>query len=805
MKRYLPSPALIAILLFLLITGSFVAKADEDPQKGTVRGRVLTQDNKPAENVSATLKGTKYGTVTDEDGEFQLRVPAGNYTLVVSHLGYKPVEQAIAVKGGTVDELPNITLISNSTALNAVNISAVRTNKFYKKSSDDVAKMPLDNLENPQVYTTIPQSVLTDQLSYSVDDAMKNATGVQKMWEATGRSGDGGSYYNSRGFIMQSQLRDGIAGNISNTVDAANLESIEVIKGPSATLFGSSLTSYGGLINRITKKPYDQFGGQVTYALGSYNLNRISADLNTPIDSAKKLLFRLNTAFNYQGSYQNNGFNRNFSVDPSLLYKINDRLSILLDAEIYAGNGTEKSLYFFPFGKTIAALGASRADQLDIDWRNTYNNGDLTEQSHNANFFGRVNYKISDQWKSQTDITATHSYSNGFGPYYYLLSKDSVSRNDQSTKNSTQDVFEIQQNFTGDFKIGSLRNRFVGGLDYFHNNSNQFFFGSTLDTVRTNNPGFNYSTFNKASMNAIYANSAPGFTYPAIYKTDTYSAYAADVLNITDKLIAMAAIRGDRFINKGNHSPATQTTSGAYSQTAFSPKFGLVYQPVKDQVSLFVNFQNGFTNENGTDYAGKPFKPEEANQVEGGVKLDAFGGRLSSTISYYRIEVQDVVRPYPGNPNFSVQDGTQLSKGFEAQVIANPFRGFNVLAGFSYNDSKYTKADADIEGRRPGTASSPYQANLWLSYRLPQEIVRGLGFGFGGNYASDNEVINSVSQGVFTLPSYTILNASVFLDRPKYRIGLAVNNLTNKEYWIGYTTVNPQLLRQVTGSITFKF
>jgi iron complex outermembrane receptor protein len=306
-------------------------------------------------------------------------------------------------------------------------------------------------------------------------------------------------------------------------------------------------------------------------------------------------------------------------------------------------------------------------------------------------------------------------------------------------------------------------------------------------------------------MNALYTNSPFGFTYPAIYKTATYSAYAADVLNITDKLIAMAAIRSDRFINKGNYNPATQTTSGAYSQTAFSPKFGLVYQPVKDQVALFANYQNGFTNENGTDYAGKPFKPEEANQIEGGVKLDAFGGRLSSTISYYRIEVQDVVRPYPGNPNFSVQDGTQLSKGIEAQVIANPFRGFNILAGFSYNDSKYTKADADVEGRRPGTASSPYQANLWLSYRLPQEIVRGLGFGFGGNYASDNEVINSASQGVFTLPAYTILNASAFLDRPKYRIGLAVNNLTNKEYWIGYTTVNPQMLRQVTGSITFKF
>jgi iron complex outermembrane receptor protein len=426
----------------------------------------------------------------------------------------------------------------------------------------------------------------------------------------------------------------------------------------------------------------------------------------------------------------------------------------------------------------------------------------MTETSNSNNFFGKVNYKISNNWTSQTNFTYTHSYSNGFGPYFYLLPKDSISRNDQSTKNSKQNVLEIQQNFNGEFKIGGMRNRFVGGLDYFRNNSDQFFFGSTFDAVPTVGP-YDYSTFNKANMSAIYASSAPGYTYPLIFKSNTYSAYVADVLNINDRLIAMAAIRGDHFVNEGNYNPTTQQTTGAYNQTAFSPKFGLVFQPVKNEVSLFANYQNGFTNENGTDYAGKAFKPEQANQIEGGVKLDLFGNKLSSTISYYRIEVQDVIRPY--DATHSIQDGTQLSKGFEAQVIANPFRGFNIIAGFSYNDSKYTKADSDVVGRRPGTASSPYQANLWLSYRLPQQVVKGLGFGFGGNYASDNKVINSKSLGEFTLPAYTIFNASVFFDRPKYRIGLAVNNLANKEYWIGYTTVNPQMLRQVIGSVAFKF
>ncbi|MFX9551929.1 TonB-dependent receptor, partial [Acinetobacter baumannii] len=131
---------------------------------------------------------------------------------------------------------------------------------------------------------------------------------------------------------------------------------------------------------------------------------------------------------------------------------------------------------------------------------------------------------------------------------------------------------------------------------------------------------------------------------------------------ITDQLIASAALRVDRFDNKGNYSPDTKTTSGGFKQTAFAPKFGLIYQPVKDHVSLFANYQNGFNNQTGTTVDNKPLKPEQANQIEGGVKVDLFEGKLSSTVSYYDIKVKDIVRP-SDVPNLSVQDGTQFSRG----------------------------------------------------------------------------------------------------------------------------------------------
>jgi iron complex outermembrane receptor protein len=96
-------------------------------------------------------------------------------------------------------------------------------------------------------------------------------------------------------------------------------------------------------------------------------------------------------------------------------------------------------------------------------------------------------------------------------------------------------------------------------------------------------------------------------------------------------------------------------------------------------------------------------------------------------------------------------------------------------------------------------------ANWWISYRLQCPALKGLGVGFGGNYASDNKIINAKDLGTFILPEYTVLNASVFYDQSKFRISVKMDNLTNQKYWVGYTTVNPQKLRNFGASIAFKF
>lgn len=808
-----------AFLILGLISPDFLFSQS----RGTIQGKVITSKNEPAGNVSIGLSGTTIGTSTSDDGEFQFKAPAGSYTLVISYVGVESVEVPLIVSANEVTIVPTITINARLSQLTEVNVIANRSNRFASKVSTDVGKIPLDNLENAQSYTTITNELIKEQQLFSVDEALRNASGVQKLWDATNRAGDGGGYFSQRGFVTQIKVRNGIAGLVTSGIDAVNVDKIEVIKGPSATLFGGSLTSFGGLINRITKKPYETFGAQIGHSVGSYDLSRTTLDLNTPLSS--NVSFRLNSAYNYEGSFQNYGMSRNFSAAPSLSIKANDRLSFLLEAEMFYGRNSAKPFFFFY--SSPKSMGINHADQLNIDYKQAYANDNITSFSRSLNYFAEAKYKISDNLTSQTIFSSTSSFSNGASPYYYLVTdatakvidptiadlpgeNNYIYRNDQSTSDSKFDALEIQQNFNGDFNLGSVRNRFVVGLDFQRQNSNQKFFGNAYGIAPINDPSFDYGAFNKQVVDATNAANplTSANTYPYIYKKNTYSIYASDVINITDQLIASLGARLDRFEHKGAYNLDGVQTSKPFSQTAFSPKLGLIYQPVQDALSLFVNYQNGFNNPDvftGADSETVIPKVQNANQAEGGLKMALFGGKLNGTVSVYQIKVTNIIRSIPESPVFaSVQDGTQTSKGFEAEFVAMPLNSISVVAGFSYNDSEFTEGDPDVLGLRPNTAGSPYTANIYASYRFPQNVVQGLGLGIGGNYASSNKVINSVSQGSLELSSYALLNASVFLDRTRYRFGLSGNNLTNKHYFTGYTTINPQRLRQFVLSATYK-
>jgi iron complex outermembrane receptor protein len=141
----------------------------------------------------------------------------------------------------------------NDTINKSNDIDEVIVHGYITRDRESVNKMPLKEIENPQVYNTVNKNVIKEQVVTNFNDALKNVTGIARLWESTGRGNDGGEYYTMRGFSLQPTLVNGMPSLNNGTLDPAGIETIEAIKGPSGTLYGGSVISYGGLINVITK------------------------------------------------------------------------------------------------------------------------------------------------------------------------------------------------------------------------------------------------------------------------------------------------------------------------------------------------------------------------------------------------------------------------------------------------------------------------------------------------------------------------------------------------------------------------
>lgn len=778
LHHFRTSTRVAASLLIALLLTSMFAVAGDDVVKSGIRGTVKTADGRPAEYVNLIIKETNQVTAAGQNGHYFLKdVAPGTYTVIASFIGLQSQQKQVTVAENQVAVL-NFVLEEDNKQLQEVYIKGAKTNKFLKKETEDVARLPLKNLENAQVYSVVTNELMKEQVVVSYADAFKNipGTGVPLVYN------NGRTTMLSRGFTTGNFIRNSVAGYNYNSIDPADIEKIEAIKGPTGTLFNSSLASFGGLFNRVTKQPFETPQTEIAYETGSFDLNRLTADVNLPLKQDKSVLFRVNAALHNEHSFQDAGFNRGFFVAPSITYKASDRLTIDVDLEV--GNSNATSAYRLAPDVTGKIYDVR---DLGIDYNRSFANNGVNYNSRQIDVYSLVSYKMSEHWKSQTMFNKTFSTTTGLVTSFTL--KD-------ATKEITQTAIQqdypyyistIQQNFIGDFKIGQFRNRVVIGAEYYNQKSNWANVSVNAPAINYLNPGAAYNNFTADKIRTLVAAKAPSANDYQVRNQSSYAAYVSDVFNLTERLNVMASLRVDRYHDKGTYTPADGVTKSNFDQTALSPKFGVVYEVVRNQVSLFGNLMNGLSNVTGSSFDGTPFKPQYANQLEGGFKADAWNHRISATVSYYYINVTNTTMDDPLHSGFQTQAGTQLSKGVEVELIANPLPGFNIVAGFAYNDSKITNAatsnpSTSLLGLRPAAAGPPRLGNVWMSYRFPKGDLKGFGLGVGGNYGSESYQTNTPSFK-FTIPSYRTIDATIFYDQPKYRIGLKVDNLTKEKYW----------------------
>lgn len=690
--------------------------------------------------------------------------------------------------------------------INALKEVEINNNKYkYKREkSTTVSKMPLNNIENPQVYNTVTSELLKEQVVTNFNDALKNATGVTRLWESTGRGGDGAEFYTMRGFSVQPTMVNGLPGINNGSIDPINVDNIEVIKGPSGTLFGSSLISYGGLINIVTKKPHQNFSGEIGYNAGTYGMDRITADVNVPLN--KDVAVRITSAYQNENSFQDAGFSKSIFVAPSLSYKVNDKLSFLINTEFTNRTSANAPMIFL---SRYSPLSFNSIDLFEQNYKKSYTSNELTISNPTFNLQAQMLYKLSDNWTSQTVLSRSNSKTNGYYSYLWDSANGDEFTRFISKRNGQTLATDIQQNFIGDFKIGNLKNRMVIGIDYYAQNilnaSNNWVGAGTISLVNQTDSGA--ANLTQAGIDNLLAST---FEPNSDTESQVVSAYVSDVINITNKLSVMASLRVDEFRGKTSAYAAEEVKS----QIAVSPKFGAVYQIIENKVSVFGNYMNGFKNiepgqraDGPTNTVATTFDPEQANQYEFGLKTNLYKDIISASLSYYDINVKNRLMADATNPNASVQGGEVESKGVELSVTVNPIKGFNIIGGYSYNDSEVTKdnTDSGYLGLRPEEAGPKTLVNLWANYFFTEGKLKGFGLGIGGNHASEHKTLNRANIGTFALPDYTILNSALSYNNDKFNITLKVNNLFNEKYYTGWSTVTPQRLRSLTAGLTYKF
>ncbi|WKV10958.1 TonB-dependent receptor [Marivirga harenae] len=772
-------------------------------QQSTISGTVTNPDGSPIEFVNVVLKEINSGAVTDQNGNYSITTfTPGRYTLISSFVGYQSAERKINIQENEHLKI-NFTLKDDALQMDEITVTYTQKNKFHRDSSFIVSKLPLKDIENPQVYNSIPKTILKEQVVTNMNDALKNATGVTRLWESTGRGGDGAEFYSMRGFSVQPTLVNGMPAINNAGLDPANVESIDIIKGPSGTLFGSPVISYGGLINITTKQPYESFGGSINYITGSNGLNRIATDVNTKI--SEQAFARVNMAYNKQNSFQDAGFSESFFIAPSFKFQPSEKLTFLLNTEFLQSESANNPMLFLNRG---AELSYDNINVFQDAYSRSFNSNDLTIRNPSFGLQAQALYEISDNWTSQTVVSRSNTKAKGFYHYLWDLTDGESFARYISKRNSETNTTDIQQNFLGDFKIGGLRNRIVIGLDYFNSeltdNSSAYVQNGTINIQTQEDTGI----LTQAGTDALLEESYSGINSAS---NEVMSAYISNVINITPALSAMASVRLDRFGGK----PSIYSGEEIEQQYAVSPKFGIVYQVLQDKLSVFGNYMNGFSNvapqqvanADGSNPRLKTFDPENANQYEGGIKSNFFNNRVSATASYYHITVANRLMTDPENINNSIQGGEVVSKGYELSLTANPVNGLNLIAGYSNNESEVTK---DYEasgylGLRPEEAGPAELINFWASYSIPDGDFKGLGLGFGGNIASEYKTLNRAGTGTFTLPAYQIFNASLSYSTFQYDVILKVNNIMDEQYFSGWSTVTPQNLRNYSLSLNFKF
>ncbi|MEH2182995.1 TonB-dependent receptor [Nostoc sp.] len=626
----------------------------------------------------------------------------------------------------------------------------------------------------PQSIQVVPQQILKDQQVVRASEALRNVSGVQR----TITFGNTNDRYLIRGFNQFVNLRDGFRDPDQNIVETANLERIEVLKGPASVLYGN--VDPGGAINFVTKQPLENPFYALGLQAGSFGLVRPTLDLSGPLNSERTLLYRLNAVYEHDGNFRDfDQKTEHYSVSPVLSWKIGDRTNLILEFEhLYDERAFDRGL--IAFGRGVADIPYNRVlGERDDRIINTQN---------------RVGYRLEHNFSQDWKLRSRFRFSSS----EVQTSRIESGRLDEQTgilsrfwgdgRGNTKQYL-LQNDLGGKFSTGSIKHTLLFGVDLSKiTDEGDLRFGAG-PSINIFNPV--YGTAPRPNRELLTD------IIPSKSETNSLGIFLQDQVTLTDNLKLLLGGRFD-LVNQQDYIGNTQQ-----QDDALTPRIGIVYQPIQS-ISLYASFSQSFQPNSGTRVDGSLLPPERGTQYEAGIKGEFLDNRLTATLAAYEITKSNVATTDPNNTDFVIPVGEQRSRGIELDIAGQILSGWNIIASYAYTNAKVTQSNDGQQGNR--LANVPFNsASLWTTYELQTGSLQGLGFGLGLFYVGDRQgdLAND-----FETDSYLRTDASIFYRRNNLSLGLNFKNLFNVNYIEVSQTralINPGAPFTVQGTISWEF
>ena len=611
-----------------------------------------------------------------------------------------------------------------------------------------------DPLDVPQTIQTIPQEVIENRETNNITETLRTVPGV--VTDQGTRQQFNNVFI--RGFdadYRRNGLRE--ADSQASGVQTANIDRIEVLKGPASVLYGQG--SFSGTINLITKKPTDEPFYQVEGAIGNYDLYRGAVDLSGPLNDSKSVKYRLNLAAETAGSFIDFYDRDRFQISPVLSWQIgkNTDITFEFDYSNYSGN-TDIGL---PASGTILdnPNGEIPLDRFVPDPDTDRDDTEFILASYN------LEHRFSDNWRIRNAFQFTSRLNEAFLTFPIELQEDGRTLDLFYSDSSKFDSYTylLDTYVVGNFNTGSIEHELVAGIELFRSD----FFGNFDEGERSS-----IDLFDPNYDNIVYQ--PPTDTFQEEGTDKSLGIYLQDKVEFSDSLILLAGIRFD-IVNTRFEDLVFDTVDFQQNEE-FSPRLGIVYKPITN-LSLYASYSRSFVQNFGINEEEEIFDPQRGTQYEIGAKAD-LNDKISLTLAYFDLTITNVLTEDEDNPLFSVQTGEQNSKGVELFASGEILPGWDITGGYVYNDAEVTEDNVISVGNRINNVPE-HALSLLTNYEIQQGSLKGLGFGLGIYFVGDRQ---GDLENTFEVPSYTRTDASIFYDRDKFNAALNFRNLFDIDY-----------------------